>query len=155
MFRKVKSFCGRNLTSVEKEEEAELERIEMLKRKREVIREHLRVAYYGSKEEQAEMKKLVNSEAEMLLEIKRKIAEEIKITENLENLRIEEHRRELVRLEKQKIEEKRERYRKTQQENYLSMLMKNEFALQSKVLQDSEDKTQLLNALSKFTPNVL
>lgn len=155
MFRKMKKNCGRNQTSMEKEEEAELERIEMLKRKREAIREHLRVAYHGSKEEQAEMKKLVNSEAEMLLEIKKKVAEEMKITEKIENLQIEEHRKEQVRLEKQKVEEKRERYRETQQANYLSMQMKNEFALQSKFLQDSQEKADLLTTLSKFTPNVL
>ena len=155
MFRKLKPYNGRNNTTSETEYARSLSKVENLKKKREELGEHLRIAHFGSQEEKSRLQEKIRQDAELQILIKNNKIEEEKKREELENLKLEAHRRALIALEKRKDDEKKEKYRQAQRENYIILNSKHEQNLYFKVKEDVKDRNLILEHIQSYTPNVL
>ena len=154
MFRKTKTYTGRNNTSIDSEYAQEQARIETIKNRRDQIAEHRRVALHGSSEEKANLKSKIDQDAQLQLYIKEQKMQEERERINRENQAMENHRLQVLEMERQKEAEKRERLRQAQESNRLSAIAKRSQLLENKVNQDLRDRDAIQESIYKYQPNV-
>lgn len=140
MFRKTKAYSGRNNTSADSEYAQEQARIDALRQKREQISEHRRVALVGSTEEKAELKARVGQDAQLQLYIKDQKVQEERERSRRENEAMENHRRAVLEMERQRELEKKERLRQAQESNRIAAMAKKSQGMERKVYEDSRDR---------------
>jgi hypothetical protein len=155
MFRKQRAYNGRNNTSAESEYDQEQARINGLRQKREQIEEHRRVVLHGSTEERSQLKSRVGQDAQLQLYIKEQKVQEEREKHQRECEAMENHRRALVEMERQREMEKREKLRQAQESNRISAISKRSQHLENKVYEDSRDKDVIRENIYKYQPNVL
>lgn len=155
MFRKPKAYSGRNNTTADSEYLHEQARIKALQTRREQISEHRRIVLYGSSEERTELKLQIEKDAQLQLYIKDQKFKEEKEKSVKENELMEEHRKALLEREGRIEEEKRERWRKTQEENRLMAIAKKSLGLEMKVKEDVKDRNDILENIQRYQPNVI
>ena len=71
-----------------------------------------------------------------------------------ENQAMEEHRRMLVDMERQREAEKREKLRQAQETNRLAAMSKKSSELEKKVSEDMYDRREIKDGIYKYQPNV-
>lgn len=154
MFRKTKTYAGRNNTSIDSEYAQEQARIETIRNRRDQISEHRRVALHGSTEEKANLKSKVGQDAQLQLYIREQKIQEERERSRRENQAMEEHRRQLLEMERQRENEKREKLRQTQESNRIAAMAKKSENLERKVNQDVRDREAVHDLIHKYQPNV-
>ena len=154
MFRKTKTYTGRNDTSMDSEFAAEQARIEAIRNRREQISEHRRVALHGSSEEKATLKSKIGQDAQLQLYIKEQKIQEEREKALRESQAMEEHRRMVVEMERQREAEKRERLRQAQEANRIAAMAKRSQNLETKVIEDLKDKDAIKDNIHRYQPNV-
>jgi hypothetical protein len=154
MFRKVRSYNGRNITTTDTEFEAEKARIEALRNKREQISEHRRVVFYGSSEEKSRLQSEIGMDAQLQMHIKGLKDREEREKSKKEYQVMEEHRRMLIEMEKEREREKKEKLRQMQEDNRIAALVKKCEWMEKKVTEDMKDRDAIRENLEKYQPNV-
>ena len=154
MFRKPKSYSGRNNSSIESEYSQEQTRVETIKNRRDQIAEHRRVVLYGSSEEKANLKFKIGQDASLLLYIREQKAQEEREIVRRESEAMENHRLKVVEMERRREEEKRERLRLAQEANRIAAIDKKNESLEKKVYQDLRDRKEIHDNIYKYQPNV-
>lgn len=154
MFRKQKPYSGRNNLSSETEYSSQQQKLEAIKSRRDQIREHRRVLFYGSSEEKSSLKSQINQDAELQLHIKSLKLQEERQKCILENESIESHRQLLIQMERQRELEKKQRLREIQESNRIAALAKRSQNLENKIVEDMKDREDIQRAIYSYTPNV-
>ena len=154
MFRKTKTYGGRNNTSVESEYEQEQARIESIRNRREQISEHRRVALHGSSEEKLNLKSKIGQDAQLQLYIREQKVQQEREKALKESQAMENHRQMLLDMERQREAEKKERLRQAQEANRLAAIAKKSQTLERKVAEDVRDREATHESIYKYQPNV-
>ncbi|CAG9311612.1 unnamed protein product [Blepharisma stoltei] len=154
MFRKTKPYNGRNETSLDSEYQAEQARLEQAKAKRHQIAESRRVALFGSTEEKAAYKQRISQDAQLQLIMREQQAKEQREKEERTNARVEEHRRMMEDLERQREAQRRAKLIQMQNENRLAAMAKHTDNLQKKVTEDRRDREMIQENIVNYQPNV-
>ncbi|OMJ73707.1 hypothetical protein SteCoe_27551 [Stentor coeruleus] len=154
MFRKTKSYNGRNNTSSDSEYAAEQSRIGSIKQRREKIKEHRRVVFYGSSQEKSELKARISLDAQFQLIMKEQKFLEEKRRSDIESEAIEKHRKIILQMERQKEMEKKQRLREVQEANRLASIARRTSSLEKKVLDDMRDREIIQENIYRYQPNV-
>lgn len=154
MFRKAKTYNGRNETSGELEYAAQQARIEAIRSRRDQIQEHRRVVHHGSTQEKADLKSKVGQDAQFQLYMKEQRVQEEKKKSDMENESMESHRRMVVEMERQREIEKKQRLREMQEANRLAAVAKKTTSLEKKVSDDIQDRETIQDNIYRYQPNV-
>ncbi|OMJ88659.1 hypothetical protein SteCoe_9357 [Stentor coeruleus] len=154
MNRKPKAYNGRNETSGESEHAAEQARIEALRNRKDQMQEHRRVTHHGSTQEKSELKARIGQDAQFQLYMKDQKTQEERKRSDMENEAMENHRRMVVEMERQREMEKKQRLRETQEANRLAAMAKKTTSLEKKVSGDMQDRDTIQDNIYKYQPNV-
>ncbi|CAG9315668.1 unnamed protein product [Blepharisma stoltei] len=154
MFRKQKPYNGRNDTSLDTEFQAEQARLEQAKAKRQQIAESRRVALFGSTEEKSSYKQRINQDAQLQLIMREQQLKEQREREEREHARLEEHRRMMEDLERQREAQRRAKLIQMQNENRLAAMARNTDLLHKKVSEDRRDREMIQENIMNYQPNV-
>lgn len=154
MFRKVKTYSGRNNTTRETDFYKESSRIQAIKTRRDNIGEHRRVALFGSRDERYSMQQRFLEDAQLQLNMKQLRTQEEQAREQLENQQVERHRQMMDVLDTQREGQRREKLRQASQENKLAAMAKSSDSLYSKAMEDIRDKENIKKNIQKYKPNV-
>lgn len=154
MFRKTKTYNGRNDTSGEAEYSSEQSRIDAIRTRREQIQEHRRVVLHGSTQEKTDLKARIGQDANFQLYMKEQKNQEEKKRSDMENEAMENHRRMAVEMERQREIEKKQRLKEAQEANRLAAIAKKNMTLEKKVSDDMKDREVIQENIQKYQPNV-
>lgn len=152
--RKLHSNTGRNATTLDSERSSEEAKFNSLKAKREIVEEQRRVSLFGSSEEKRNMKRRMNSEADIQIHLKNERIRQERRQDQEEVNRVESYRVRMQDLEYEREYLRRERMMQIQEENRLASIAKQMDTAQRKAEQDKQDRQAVVTNVSRFRPNV-
>jgi len=152
--RKPIPYKGRNSTTLDSDYSSEEAKYTSLKAKRELVEEQRRVSLFGSSEEKLKLKRRINSEADIQIQLKnQRVAQERR--QEMEDVnRVESYRVRMQDLEYEREYLRRERMKQIQEENRLASIAKRMDNAERKNQQDRQDREAILNNITRFRPNV-
>ena len=154
MFRKVKTYSGRNDTTADADFYKEQAKIESLRARRENIGERRRVALFGSRDERYDVQKRFLEDFQIQMTIKQQKQQEEKSRESQENQQLERHRKMMDALCTEREGTRRENLRQVSIENRLAALAKSSEFLYGKVMEDLRDREMIRQNILRYNPNV-
>ena len=152
--RKPIPYKGRNSTTLDSEYSSEEAKYNSLKAKRELVEEQRRVSLFGSSEEKLKLKRRINSEADIQIQIKNQRLAQERMQDMQEVNRVESYRVRMLDLEYEREYLRRERMKQIQEENRLASIAKRMDNAETKNQQDRQDREAILNSVTRFRPNV-
>lgn len=154
MFRKVKTYSGRNDTTADADFYKEQAKIEALRSRRENVGERRRVALFGSRDERYDMQKRFLEDAQIQMTIKQQKQQEEKTRESQQNQQLERHRQMMDALYREREVRRREKLRQASEENRIAALAKSSDSLYGKVMEDLRDREMIRQNIQRYNPNV-
>jgi len=152
--RKLKSYFGRNNTSLDSEFEKEQSQLAALRSRTQSLGEQRRLALFGSTKEKVALQHKVNEDANFQLVIKEQRDKEQAEIERRQNDMMEQYRLAMLKLEQEREQQRRAQLRQVQEENRLAALARASEALHQKVVQDRKDYEATLEQVTHYQPNV-